>query len=91
MDSGSGLKVEDMVSNLPEHWTIVQISCYNSLKFSRFKETKKEPGLKEGNPSLCIIRVCNDGQGPQLRCAYPSSNGDAIPYLLELQNILKEA
>lgn len=83
-------KVSELVKKLPENWTIVQISLYKSLKFSRYKEGKKNLSEEVGNPSLAIIRLANDGLAPVLRVVKGGNSPNTIPYLKELQSVLRE-
>lgn len=90
MDSNSNRTVQDIVKTLPEEWTIVQISCHNSPQCCRFKQTKKDVANDHGNPNLCIVRVSNNGRGPRLRSLISNNKSDGVPYLQDVQNILKE-
>jgi len=83
-------RVEDVIKTLPESWTVLQISCYNSLCLSRFKRTKQDAALKERNPNLFLVRMCNDGRAPMVRTVLSKEKSGTAPYLLELQSILKE-
>lgn len=81
--------IENILKTLPETWTIVQISTINSHAFSRFKQTQKDLSLKEGNPNLCFIRLSNDGTPGQIRTVVSKDESCVVPYLQEIQTILK--
>ena len=81
--------IENILKTLPETWTIVQISTINSYAFSRFKQTQKDSSLKEGNPNLCFIRLSNDRTPGQIRTVMSKDKSCVVPYLQEIQSILK--
>ena len=81
--------VDTLLQSLPSTWTVLQISLFNSPEFSRFKQTKKNLSVKEGNPNLCLIRLSNDGIAPSVRRVGSKDKAEVVPYLKELQSILK--
>jgi hypothetical protein len=46
-----------LVGELPPAWTILQLSCVDSCRYTRFKETKRGEASKRGNPALCLLRL----------------------------------
>jgi len=84
------LKVSELSQRLPKDWTVVQISLYNSFKFSRYKKGKKNLSEEQGNPNLVIIRLGGDYEKPVVRVVKGEVSNNTVPYLKELQNILKE-
>eukprot|EP00088_Acartia_fossae_P042252 TRINITY_DN44314_c0_g1_i1.p1 TRINITY_DN44314_c0_g1~~TRINITY_DN44314_c0_g1_i1.p1 ORF type:complete len:270 (+),score=37.59 TRINITY_DN44314_c0_g1_i1:41-850(+) len=83
-------KVCDLMKDLPEGWTVLQISLYQSLKMSRYKNTKKNLSIEEGNPNLVLIRLSNDGNKPTARVVKSKASEKVVPYLKELEHIIKE-
>jgi len=90
MMEDSETSLDDQLSNLPKDWTVVQISCYTSLEYTRFKTTKQDKAMKEGSPNLVLLRLSNDGCEPILRKVIAPKQAGTVPYLLELQNVLEE-
>jgi len=90
MMDDSETSLDDQLDNLPKDWTLVQISCYTSLEYTRFKTTKQDKAMKEGSPNLVLLRLSNDGSDPLIRKAIAPKQVGTVPYLLELQNVLEE-
>ena len=57
----------------------------------RFKSTKKDSAMQDGNPNLVFVRLTagSDNNVVVSRVLSPEDTG-ATPYLMELQNILEE-
>ena len=60
--------------------------------YFRFKTTKKDVPMNDGNPNLVLVRLNtdSDGSGITVRKVMSPESIGTTPYLLELQNILEE-
>jgi hypothetical protein len=56
----------------------------------RFKTTKKDVPMNEGNPNLVLVRLNSNSTGITVRKVISPESTGTTPYLLELQNILEE-
>ena len=85
-ESFNKTSVIENLSQLPESWTVVQISGHDPL-VTRFKKTKSsEPPAS--NPDLTLVRL-SGGQARVTRCPGPLSL-NCVTFLKEFKSIIEE-